>query len=94
MTRQQAINEKCKECNYDPEAEGTWKTQTEACDLTDCGLWPYRPKPRRKTPYRRLSATVPLQYAANQPELRVSKGAHCDGQETLQRGMGGSVQAV
>ena len=48
MTRQQAINEKCKECNYDPEAEGTWKTQTEACDLTDCGLWPYRPKPRRK----------------------------------------------
>ena len=41
MTRQQAINEKCKECNNDPEAEGTWKTQTEACDLTDCGLWPY-----------------------------------------------------
>ena len=50
MTRQQAINEKCKECNYDPEAEGTWKTQTEACDLTDCALWPYRPKPRRKPP--------------------------------------------
>ena len=74
MTRQQAINEKCKECNYDPEAEGTWKTQTEACDLTDCGLWPYRPKPRRKTPYRRLRATVPLQYAANQPELRVRQG--------------------
>ena len=74
MTRQQAINEKCKECMYDPEAEGTWKTQIEACDLTDCSLWPYRPKPRRKIPDMSLSAAVQLQYEGNQPELRVSRG--------------------
>ena len=71
MTRQQAINEKCKECIYDPEVDGTWRMQTEACELIDCALWEYRPKPRRKTPDMPLSAAVQLQYEGNQPELRV-----------------------
>ena len=66
MTRQEAINEKCKECIYDPEIEGTWRMQTEACELIDCALWDYRPKPRRKTPDMPLSAAVQLQYEGNQ----------------------------
>ena len=48
MTRQKAINAKCKECIYDPELRGTWRQQIEACDLNSCTLWPYRPKSRSK----------------------------------------------
>ena len=48
MTRQTAINEKCKECLYDPEVEGTWRMQVEACELTACALYPYRPVSRSK----------------------------------------------
>ena len=66
MTRQQAINEKCKECIYDPEVEGTWRMQAKHCELTDCALWEYRPKPRRKTPDMPLSAAVQLQYEGHQ----------------------------
>ena len=29
MTRQQAINLKCKECIYDELDQGTWRTQVE-----------------------------------------------------------------
>ena len=50
MTRQEAINEKCKDCIYDPEVEGTWRMQIETCELIDCALWEYRPKSRSKTP--------------------------------------------
>jgi hypothetical protein len=71
LTRTKAIAAKCKECIYDPEDDGTWRMQTEACELSDCALWAYRPKPRRKTPDMSLSAAVQLQYGRNQPELRV-----------------------
>jgi len=44
----QAINEKCRDCIYDPQAGGTWRQQVEACTITECSLHPYRPtsKPR------------------------------------------------
>lgn len=39
-----AIDAKCKDCIYDPESGlGTWRQQTEACTITDCALWPFRP---------------------------------------------------
>ena len=44
MTRQQAIDAKCKECTYDPLDDGTWRQQVEQCELTACALYPYRPK--------------------------------------------------
>lgn len=45
MTRQKAINAKCKDCIYDPKCGGgTWRQQTEACTIKTCALWPYRPK--------------------------------------------------
>ena len=73
MTRQTAINEKCKECLYDPEVEGTWRMQVEACELTACALYPYRPKSRSKAPSKADSAAV-------QP--------HCEG-ISVQVGQGG-----
>ena len=44
MTRQQAINAKCKDCIYDPMSEGTWRQQTGACIDTACALHEYRPR--------------------------------------------------
>lgn len=37
------IEEKCKECTYDPHAGGTWREQVELCNITTCPLWSVRP---------------------------------------------------
>ncbi len=44
MSRSRAINQKCKECIYDPSDDGTWRQQVEACEIRECSLYPYRPK--------------------------------------------------
>ena len=62
MTRQTAINEKCKECLYDPEVEGTWRMQVEQCELTACALHPYRPVSRSKASCKADSAPVEPHY--------------------------------
>lgn len=49
MSRKQAIDQKCKDCNYDPLDRGTWRQQIERCTATDCPLWEYRPKSRAKS---------------------------------------------
>ncbi len=46
MSMRKAIDEKCKDCIYDPEVEGGWKQQVWACELQACALWPHRTKPR------------------------------------------------
>lgn len=56
MSRQKAINAKCKDCIYDPLCGGgTWRQQVEACTIKTCALWPYRPKSR---PRPSLSSSV------------------------------------
>ena len=70
MTRQTAINEKCKECLYDSEVEGTWRMQVEACELTDCALYPYRPKSRSKMPDMADSAPVEPHYEGISVQVR------------------------
>jgi hypothetical protein len=50
MTRQRAINAKCKDCIYDPVDFGTWRQQVEACTSTDCALWEHRPKVTKQAP--------------------------------------------
>ena len=44
LTRQQAINQNCKDCIWDQKAPGTWKQQVEACEIASCPFYPYRPK--------------------------------------------------
>ena len=65
MTRQQAIEAKCKDCIYDPLDDGTWRQQVEGCDLVDCSLWEYRPKSRPKMPDMTHSVPVQLHYEGN-----------------------------
>lgn len=44
MSRTKAINDKCKDCIYDPAVGGTWREQVEACtSQKSCALWPFRP---------------------------------------------------
>ena len=62
MTRQQAIDAKCKECTYDPLDDGTWRQQVEQCELTACALYPYRPKSRSNVPSKAVSAAVQPHY--------------------------------
>jgi hypothetical protein len=62
MTRQKAIDAKCCDCIYDEFADGTWRMQVEACELTDCALYPYRPKSRSKMPDMADSAPVEPHY--------------------------------
>ena len=62
MTRQQAINEKCRDCIFDEFADGTWRMQVEQCELTACALHPYRPKSRSNAPSKADSAAVQPHY--------------------------------
>jgi hypothetical protein len=44
MSRTKAINDKCRDCIYDPKSVGTWREQVQACPSEkSCALWPYRP---------------------------------------------------
>jgi hypothetical protein len=69
MTRQQAINAKCRNCIFDDLANGTWRMQTEACELTGCALHPYRPKSRSNVPSKSHSAAVQPHYGPIRQEV-------------------------
>jgi len=43
LTRKQAINEKCRDCVYDPANGGSWRQQVTLCPCDDCAVWPWRP---------------------------------------------------
>ena len=62
MTRQKAIDAKCCDCIYDEFADGTWRMQVEACELTDCALYPYRPVSRSKASSEADSVAVQPHY--------------------------------
>ena len=62
MTRQQAIEAKCKDCTYDELDDGTWRQQVERCELIECSLWEYRPQSRSNMPDMARSAAVQPHY--------------------------------
>ena len=45
LTRQKAIDAKCKDCSFDEKDTGTWRMQVERCADKTCPLWEYRPLP-------------------------------------------------
>lgn len=69
MSLRKAINLKCRECIYDPMAEGTWRQQISACTSPDCPLYPHRPTSQG--------------YAANRANS-VDFGAKLDGLQVLE----------
>lgn len=37
------IEDKCRQCAYDPQDRGTWREQVERCSTKSCALWVVRP---------------------------------------------------
>ena len=37
------IENKCRDCTYDASAPGSWRQQTENCNVKSCPLWEVRP---------------------------------------------------
>ncbi len=68
-TRQQAIEAMCRECICDELDEGTWRMQTERCELRDCPLYQYRPRSRSKSNDKAHSVPVQPHYDAISGEV-------------------------
>ncbi len=47
MSLRKAINDKCRDCIYDPELPGTWPQQVFMCAVIDCPLYSVRPRPKK-----------------------------------------------
>lgn len=49
VSLRKCINDKCKQCTYDPLGEGNWRQQVGACRVVSCPLYPVRPvsKPQK-----------------------------------------------
>ena len=43
-----SINAFCRECIYDPAAEGSWRSQVRACTAPTCPLYKVRPRTTAK----------------------------------------------
>ena len=86
MTRQQAIEAKCKDCIYDPCEEGTWRQQAERCELINCALWIYRPKSRSKRSNLVDSAPVQPHYEGNQGQVIAEGLQQRDQRECMRMG--------
>ena len=56
-----AINDKCRDCIYDPLARmGSWRQQTDGCPSLACPLHPVRPRSRgRKAPILAVGIPTP-----------------------------------
>ena len=50
MSLRKPIDEKCKDCIYDPTAPGTWRQQVFLCSANSCPLWRGRAKPTSPIP--------------------------------------------
>lgn len=53
MSLRKAINDKCRDCIYDPQSGlGNWRQQVTLCTIKACPLWMVRPlsSPRRSGP--------------------------------------------
>ena len=50
MNLRKRIDEKCKDCIYDPTAPGTWRQQVLLCSAKSCPLRGVRAKPTSPIP--------------------------------------------
>jgi len=54
MSKTKALNEKCKQCIYDPAIGGSWRAQVEDCTTSSCPLWQHRPCTTKTISIKRL----------------------------------------
>ena len=58
MSLRKAVNDKCKECIYDPKSQGTWRKQVEDCTSRLCPLYSERPVQIRNSSKKGKSSTI------------------------------------
>lgn len=54
------IEAKCKDCSYDHLAPGSWRFQTEMCNVRSCPLWEVRPITMETLNARRAGKADPV----------------------------------
>ncbi len=54
------IEAKCKDCTYDHLAPGSWRFQTEMCNVRSCPLWEVRPITMETLNARRAGKADPV----------------------------------
>ena len=50
MSLRKPVDEKCKDCIYDPTVPGTWRQQVSLCTIKTCPFWDIRAKPTSRIP--------------------------------------------
>lgn len=60
MSLRKAVNDKCKECIYDPRSPGTWLKQVEDCTSRLCPLYSVRPLQIENSTKMSQSQTISL----------------------------------
>jgi hypothetical protein len=73
MSLRKAIDDKCRDCIYDPLAAGTWRQQVTLCSVKLCPLYEVRPKTGSPIPESVLSY-YGVNLGDSQSEKTVSKG--------------------
>jgi hypothetical protein len=58
MSLRKAVNDKCKECIYDPKSQGRWRKQVEDCTSRLCPLYHERPVQIRNSSKKGKSSTI------------------------------------
>ena len=77
FTRQQAIDAHCKDCNFDDQDIGTWRSQIESCTSPDCPLYEYRPltnttlKLRQEAKIKAMTPDELAKYRLKQDSARI-----------------------
>ena len=77
LTRQQAIDANCKDCNYDDLDVGTWRDQIERCSSPQCPFYEYRPlttATKKRLQEERVASMTPEElrsYRAKQESARI-----------------------
>ena len=69
VSSKKAIANHCKECTYDPLSDGTWRQQVQACTITKCHLYEFRPITLKSISLRRenILASLPVNGAQKPP---------------------------
>jgi hypothetical protein len=52
LSRAKAIDAFCKSCIHDPSEAGNWRQQVQACEISSCALYDYRPKSNARSETR------------------------------------------
>ncbi len=92
-----AIDEKCRDCIFDPLAVGNWRQQVTLCSVYSCPLWEVRPLSRAAIPeavlrYYSVKPGDPCLGGRNDSRLSRSSSEICEQVVPSQGGVKGTQE--